>query len=199
MISIAAAGFFVLFSPWTKSTVPFWLMMSMMAGLLAGFPLFLERKNLEESYRFKPLYILIGLLAAVGLYGVFWIGHFISTHILPFAESQVDSIYQIRSEQNLWIISLLLLLLIGPAEEIFWRGFVQKRLSKKFGLLAGFVIAATIYTLVHIWSFNLMLIGAAAVCGGFWGLLYMATGNLWPCIISHAVWDVIILVIFPIK
>ena len=173
--------------------------MSITAGLLAGTSLFFERGKLEDVYRLKSIYIIIGLLAAVGLYGVFWLGNFISTHVLPFAVSQVDSIYTIRSGQNPWVISLLLLLLIGPAEEIFWRGFVQRRLCKQYGLLVGFIVAVMCYALVHIWSFNFMLIAAAAVCGGFWGLLYMTTGNLWSCIISHAVWDVIILIIFPIK
>ena len=199
MLLIAAVGFFVMFSPWTKDTFPFWLMMSITAGLLATASLLLERKNLDGIYRFRPVHVATGLLTAGGLYMVFWAGHFVSTHILPFAASQVDSIYDIRSDQNPWVISLLLLLIIGPAEEIFWRGFVQRRLSKKFGLLIGFIVVTVIYTLVHIWSFNLMLIAAAAVCGGFWGLLYMATGNLWPCIISHAIWDVVVLIVLPIK
>lgn len=199
MLLAATAAFFVMFSPPTKSAVPFWLMMPITAGLLAVTSLILERKSLGDMYRFRPAHIVIGLLAAGGLYIVFWVGHFVSIHILPFAASQVNAIYGIRPEQNLLGIALLMLFIIGPAEEIFWRGFVQRRLCKKYGLLVGFIAAAAFYTLVHIWSFNLMLIAAAAVCGGFWGLLFMATGNLWPCIISHAIWDVVIFIVFPIK
>ena len=199
MLLAAAAAFFVMFSPWTKSAVPFWLMMPMTAGLLAGVSLFLDRKDLGNIYRFRVAHFFVGLLAAGALYLVFWAGHFVSTHILPFAASQVESIYDIRSEQNPWLVSLLLLFVIGPAEEIFWRGFVQRRLSKKYGLLIGFIAAAAVYTLVHLWSFNFMLLAAAAVCGGFWGLLFMLTKNIWPCIISHAIWDVIVFILFPIR
>ncbi len=199
MLLAAIVAFFVMFSPMTKTSISFWLMMPVSAGLLAAVSLFTERKILSEIYQFKPIHVVIGLLAAIFLYIVFWAGHSISTRILPFAASQIDSIYSIRPGQNLAGISLLLLFIIGPAEEIFWRGFVQRRLCRKYGLLAGFIAAVAFYTLVHIWSFNFMLIAAAAICGGFWGLLYMGTGNLWTCIISHAVWDVVIFIIFPIK
>lgn len=199
MLLAATAAFFVMFSPWTKSAVSFWLMMPITAALLAATSLFLDRQNLDSIYQFRSTHITIGLLAAGFLYIVFWIGHFVSIHILPFAASQVNAIYSIRPEQNLLGITLLMLFVVGPAEEIFWRGFVQRRLCKKYGLLIGFVAAAALYTLVHIGSFNFMLIVAAAVCGGFWGLLYTATGNLWPCIISHAIWDVAIFIVFPIK
>ena len=35
-----------------------------------------------------------------------------------------------------------------PAEEIFWRGYVQRTLSKRWNPNAGFVVATLIYALV---------------------------------------------------
>jgi len=52
--------------------------------------------------------------------------------------------------------------------------------------------------LVHIWSFNFMLIMSALVCGIFWGLLYKYNKNLVTLIVSHALWDVSVFVLFPI-
>jgi len=173
--------------------------MTFTAGVLAAVSLILERKELHSIFAFKLRFIMTGLFAAAFLYAVFWVGHFIITKILPFAATQVDSIYTIRAGQNPWLIAGLLFFIIGPAEEIFWRGFVQQRLSKKYSLFIGLIIAAAVYTLVHLWSFNLMLIAAAALCGGFWGVLYMLTDSLWPCIISHAVWDVMIFILLPIQ
>jgi membrane protease YdiL (CAAX protease family) len=199
LVLVAAGAFFVLFSPWTKATIAFFPMMTLSAFLLAAVSLVLDRKNTGGIDAFKPVYIPVGLIAAAVLYGMFWAGHFVSTHILPFAASQVESIYTLRAGQNPWLIAMLLFFLIGPAEEIFWRGFVQGRLSKKWGVLAGFIISAAIYTLVHVGSFNLMLIAAAGLCGVFWGLLFAVTGNVWPCIISHAVWDVVVFILLPIQ
>ncbi len=198
MTVLAGAGFSVLFSPWTKGMVPFFPAMTGMAFSLAVVSLVTDRREMKAVCRFKPVHLGTGLLAAAFLYAVFWIGHVVSTHVLPFAAGQVDAIYTIRSGQNRWVIAGLLFFIIGPAEEIFWRGYIQRRLSKRCGLLAGLIIAAAVYTLVHVWSLNLMLLAAAAVCGGFWGLLFAVTGNLWPGIISHAVWDVMIFILWPI-
>lgn len=199
LLIVAFIAFFYMFSSTTRPDVPFWPTMTVSAAVLATFSLLLQRKQLQEIYAFESRHIVNGVLAAFILYAVFWAGFIISTKTLPFAELQVNSIYGIRDEQNPWLIAGLLMFIIGPAEEIFWRGFIQQRLSKKYGLWFGFIAAAALYTLVHIWSFNFMLIAAAALCGGFWGLLYLRTGSLWTCIISHAVWDVVIFVLFPIK
>ncbi|MDR2016841.1 MAG: CPBP family intramembrane metalloprotease, partial [Burkholderiales bacterium] len=85
-------------------------------------------------------------------------------------------------------------------ETIFWQGFVQRNLMTRWGDLTGFAVTTLIYSLVHLWSFNVMLLMAAAVCGIFWGGLYMLLKprNLWPLLISHAVWDVMVFILFPI-
>jgi len=199
LLSLAAIGFFLLFSPWTKESIPFWLLMPLTAGSLAAASLCLDRSRLNEVYSLKWWHIPAGVLSALVLYAIFWIGHFVSIRVLPFAAAQVGSIYTIRAGQNPWLIAGLLVFIIGPAEEIFWRGFIQHRLSKRYSIVIGFLVATALYALVHIWSFNVMLIAAAALCGVFWGLLFALTGSLWPCIISHALWDLTIFILLPIS
>jgi membrane protease YdiL (CAAX protease family) len=97
------------------------------------------------------------------------------------------------------LIAVALLLLIGPAEEIFWRGYVQRTLSQRWGANMGFIVATAIYTLVHIGSMNFMLIMAAMVCGIAWGLLYrLMPGRFTAIMLSHSLWDVAVFVLFPI-
>ncbi len=96
-------------------------------------------------------------------------------------------------------IGLLLLLVMGPAEEIYWHGFVQRRLTGRYGATVGVLAAAVVYTLVHVVSLNFMLVAAAGVCGLYWGLLFQRKKNLIPLIISHALWDFLIFVLFPMK
>ena len=53
--------------------------------------------------------------------------------------------------------------------------------------------------LVHIWAMNFMLVAAAAVVGGVWGLIYRFRPDLlWTLIISHALWDVLVFLVWPI-
>ena len=99
---------------------------------------------------------------------------------------------------NPTVIALLLLFIIGPAEEIFWRGFIQRRLSARWNADLGFAATTFLYTFVHIWSFNFMLIMAALVVGFCWGIIYrFFPKSLTALIISHAVWDVCAFVLFP--
>jgi membrane protease YdiL (CAAX protease family) len=126
------------------------------------------------------------------------IGDAISTQIFSFAKPEVSSIYRSREQASSLIIGILLFLWIGPAEEVFWRGFIQHRLSKRFGEIRGYLVSSLIYAGVHIWAFNLMLFLAALICGLFWGALFKRYRSVWPGLISHALWDVAIFVLFPV-
>ncbi|MBN1815942.1 MAG: CPBP family intramembrane metalloprotease [Sedimentisphaerales bacterium] len=199
-LCILASGFwFLLFSPWTENLIPFWPAMTAATGLLAVSALVFGRKNLHDTYRFSWIYIPVGIFSAGLLYLIFWIGHKLSTLVLPFAADQVAGIYSTRQQASPWTITLLLVAWIGPAEEIFWRGFVQHRFARRYNPLIGLLVASVIYTLVHLWSFNFMLLAASAVCGLFWGAMFYRFGSVWPGLISHALWDLLIFILVPIQ
>jgi len=143
-------------------------------------------------------HILIGIFSAIGLYLIFYLGNIITGYLFPFKDSQVLSVYSNRSNGNLIWIGLLLLFVIGPGEEIYWRGFIQNTLSKKMGETKGYVISVLLYAGVHIITGNVMLVIAALVCGIYWGWLYKREKSLLPVIMSHAIWDLTIFVILPL-
>jgi membrane protease YdiL (CAAX protease family) len=86
---------------------------------------------------------------------------------------------------------------IGPAEEIFWRGLVQHELAAKYGAVFGYFVSSLLYAGIHIFALNFMLLMASLICGLFWGALFLKYKSVWPGIISHALWDVAIFVVFP--
>lgn len=181
----------------------FWVEMTIAAPLLAALGLYFNHINGEainyRLYYFEPKYIAIGLISAAVLYGVFFTGDYISKLILPFADKQVVGVYSNKSLLDPAVIGLLLLFIIGPAEEIFWRGFVQDTLAEKLGENKGWIIASLIYGGVHIFAMNFMLFMAALICGLFWGWVFKKYKSLWPGIISHAVWDLVIFVLLPVR
>ena len=184
-------------------TFNFWLEMTIAASLLAAIGVYINHKNGEainyRLYYFEPKYILIGIISAALLYLVFYTGDIVSKLILPFADKQVVGVYDNKSLLDPKIIGLLLLFVIGPSEEIFWRGFVQDTLAEKFGDNKGWVYASLIYGAVHIVAFNFMLFMAALICGLFWGWIFRKYRSVWPGIISHALWDVTIFVLLPVR
>ena len=219
-VALAAVLFFVMFSPWTAPYVNFWYTMTATAIILTSISLYSCRETIKELKSPSPwgkqnvtpspwegwgwgrgwLWSLFyGLLIAFVLWWAFWIGDKVSAWLFGFARPQVDMIYGMKSGTSPLIIALLLMFIIGPGEELFWRAFLQRRLMERWGKNIGFIAATACYTLVHIWSFNFMLVMAAMVAGICWGFLYRLSPKLLPAlIISHSVWDVCAFILFPI-
>jgi hypothetical protein len=175
----------------------FWIKISFSAATLAALSVWAHTLR-DNRLTFDRTAIFQGLIAAVVLYIIFWAGQTVSSYIFPFASHQVSAIYGKGAGFSPLSIFFLLLLVTGPCEEIFWRGFLQRNLMSRYGEFPGWILATAIYTGVHIWSFNFMLIGAAAVAGAFWGLLYMKLKRLDTLIICHSLWSACIFAIVPL-
>ncbi|MDP4979265.1 MAG: CPBP family intramembrane metalloprotease, partial [Desulfobacterales bacterium] len=144
----------------------FWIKISFSAATLALLSIWLQ-PNCKEHLKFNTSAFILGLLSASVLYLIFWVGKMVSIVLLTFAGSQIGGIYDKGAGTSMWWIALLLFFITGPAEELYWRGYLQKNLMIRFGQWQGWLLATTIYAGVHIWSFNFMIIGAAAVAGAF--------------------------------
>jgi membrane protease YdiL (CAAX protease family) len=138
-----------------------------------------------------------GLGSAAGLYVIFQIGDRMARRIMPAGDREIGRIYELRSAASRSAIATTLALVIGPGEELFWRGLVQRGLMRRYGRVRGTLIASSIYGAVHLVSENLTLTGAAATAGLFWGTLYARDQRLAPVIISHVSWDIWIFLIAP--
>ena len=204
-IGVAAVLWFVMFSPWTGPRLNFWWAMTASAIVLMALALCGEGSPLSTIHQeVSPLStlhheLLWGLVIAIVLWGVFWVGDWVSQLMFDFARPQVDSIYGMKEGSEAWLIGLLLLFIIGPAEELFWRGYVQRSLAVRWGANGAFVATTLVYALVHVWSMNFMLVMAALTCGVCWGGLYRLFPRHLPAIVvSHALWDAAAFVWFPI-
>lgn len=187
-----------MFMPLTAPYVNFWWMMTASAGVLSVLALNF-RPRLLKCLRFNVGDILLGVGMAAALWGVFWVGDKLSVLMFDFARPQVDMIYGMKGGESPWLLTALMLFLIGPAEEIFWRGYVQHTLSERLSADGGFVVATLFYALVHVGSCNFMLVMAAAVAGVVWGLFYrLFPDRMTPLVVSHALWDVAVFIWFPI-
>ena len=197
-----ALGLFVpLFIFRSAGPLDFWWWMSAnIAAVLAlsflfdkGYAPFL-RADLKSRAAWKAA---LGVLAAALLYGIFAAGNGLSRQILPFAGTGISEVYQFKGGAAPLRIVALMILLIGPGEELFWRGFLQRRFQVHFGGVAGWLLATAVYAVVHAGSGNPMLVLAAAVCGLYWGLLFLLTRSLVLVAVSHTVWDLAVFIVFP--
>ena len=77
--------------------------------------------------------VALGVLTAAFLYGVFYLGNGFARSFLPFAGDNIGAVYGLRSGVSPLRVGLLLAFLIGPGEEIFWRGWLQRSWQERFG------------------------------------------------------------------
>jgi len=195
---LAAVLWTVMFSPWTSPHVNFWKMMTCSGLMLTVYSTW-AAPGWWKNVRLGLTDILLGIALAAFMWGVFWLGEYFSTMIFGFARPQVDMIYGMKEGENPWILTALMLLIIGPAEEIFWRGYVQNTLSKRWNPNVGFIVTTLVYSLVHLPKMNFMLIMSAAVAGFIWGLAYRFFPERFGAILlSHALWDCAVFIWFPI-
>lgn len=195
---VASVLWTIMFSPLTAPHINFWWMMTASACTLSILATVFQPGWWREV-KLSVSNIFLGIVIAVALWGIFWVGDKLSQLIFNFARPQVDLIYGMKEGESAWLLTFLMLFLIGPAEEIFWRGYVQKNLQNRWNPNMGFIVTTAIYALVHAGSCNFMLTMAALVAGFVWGFLYRFFPERFAAIIlSHALWDVAVFIWFPI-
>jgi membrane protease YdiL (CAAX protease family) len=162
---------------------------------LGSLSLFAKPKLRRTSFGLRE--VVQGFTSAGVLYVIFQIGDRVARSLLPSSGQQIEQIYDLDRLRPRTELMARLTFVIAPAEELFWRGFVQNELMSRLGTFWGTIVGVASYGGVHITSGNLTLIAAATVAGGFWGGLYALGMPLGGLIVSHIVWDNFIFLISP--
>ncbi|HLZ48599.1 MAG TPA: CPBP family intramembrane glutamic endopeptidase, partial [Candidatus Limnocylindria bacterium] len=149
--------------------------------------------------RLRKRDIALGLGIAAGLYGIFQVGDRMARRILPAGDENIGDIYELRELRPKDELAARLAAVIGPAEELFWRGLLQRSLSRRFGRVPAALGATAAYGGAHLVTGNPALIGAATVAGAYWSALALAGTPMAALIVSHVVWDVWIFLVAPTR
>lgn len=112
----------------------------------------------------------------------------------PEAETLTEAILPTDTLQLVALIGISILL-VGPAEELAFRGFVQRGFENSFGKTAGLVIASVLFGLLHglnsLWS-----ILPVTVVSLFLGYIWQKTdGNTAATAWMHGLYDAITITI----
>lgn len=167
----------------------FWKRMTT-TGLTLGALALAGDERVRPRWRDLP----VGALVAAGLFAVFQVGDRFARERMPRGAEEIGEIYELREIAPREEIAVRLATVIGPAEELFWRGWLQRRLG---GGLGGWLGAAAAYAGAHLVTRNLTLIGAAAVAGLYWGALRAVGVPMGALVVSHSLWDIWIFLVQP--
>ncbi|MFX1600330.1 MAG: lysostaphin resistance A-like protein [Promethearchaeota archaeon] len=103
---------------------------------------------------------------------------------------------------QLIILTTLQIIVVGPCEEAFFRGFLIKKFKIKLKLFYSIVISSTIFTLYHVPPFLVPVSTIITFFGYYFtfGLLLALifvyfNYSIIPCSIAHSCFNVLLMVI----
>lgn len=94
------------------------------------------------------------------------------------------------------LLAVLSVLIVGPAEELLFRGVIQTRLRETFGVVVALTVATALFALIHVFGFLGGGVGGAVlgvsvlfVIGSVLAVVYEYTGNLVVVAILHGLFN----------
>ncbi|MDF9748454.1 CPBP family intramembrane glutamic endopeptidase [Natrinema salsiterrestre] len=136
--------------------------------------------------------IIVGIVALLGL--LFAMSSVISYLGIESAENQAVEIGE-QNPATLLLLILLSFLLVGPGEELLFRGLVQGALRESFGPTRAIVLASALFASIHLFSLSgdgkFVYIGIAFVLALVLGATYEHTDNIIVPSLIHGVYNAI--------
>lgn len=173
----------VRFYPLTLAVALVWTL----GGVLSG-PLHLGYLPFRGSLR-RP--VLTGLLAGL-LAGLIFIGGALGVRLIPPLHDYVENVLAHARYGTLPLI-LLVTLLNGVAEEVFFRGGLFAAIGRRHPVL----ISTLVYAAATLATGNPMLVFAALTLGLVLALQRRASGGILAPIITHLTWSTMMLFLLP--
>ena len=175
----------------------FWERMTATGAILGALAIAGDRSLQRPNVRARDIALGVGI--AAGLYGIFQVGDRMARKILPGGGKNIDDIYKLRDIRPRDEIALRLAAVVGPAEELLWRGLLQRSITRRWGSPMASAAATLAYGGAHVVTGNPALIGAATVAGLYWSTLAAFGVPMAALIVSHVAWDIWIFLVAPTR
>ncbi|MEJ7585109.1 MAG: type II CAAX endopeptidase family protein [Acidimicrobiales bacterium] len=143
---------------------------------------------------FRPIDVPVGL--AIGVVCQFVLVPLVSLPWLELLGKDTDDLSQPaqdladKATDPLGVGLLVLIVVMGApvVEELFFRGLLQRSVSRRIGAVGAVAITAVVFGLTH---FQPLQVPALAAFGAVLGLLALRTGRLGPGIVAHLAFNAV--------
>lgn len=169
----------------------------MPAILLAmGVAAVLARRPLVATRVGDGAALVVGTASGLALYFATRVFVAVAGRWEPFRRDVVER-YRDAAEVPLRESLSLSLLIMVPAEELFWRGLVQGRLDQSLVAVAAGVWTWLAYVGANLASGSLPIVAGAVVGGALWTGLAVWSGGVLASLLSHMLWTGLMLALPP--
>jgi membrane protease YdiL (CAAX protease family) len=191
-----------------------WWIILIPNALFAGFGVYRLVQDREARAVLAPKWgdVSLGFVTAVGMFAVFYLGARLAVYPSPMASAWLRRVYDQFGSHGAPALHGarvgLAIVVVATAEELTWRVLVMRTLAERIGRQRAWIYAALLYAAAHVptlWALrttagvlNPLIVVAALVAGLAWGGMTRATGRVVPAIVSHALFDWAVLMMFPL-
>lgn len=172
----------------------FWICFSISLFILLLTSLMFEKMLIADNWKSTMRF---GVGSGLFIFGMIFFGNELIKLLGYSIEPDLYTLYSIITPQKWWHYASLVVI-IAPGEELFWRGFVQRRLSKSVATPLAIAIATLLYATAHLSAKNPLFVVAAIILGLFYGTLYVWKEDMPLLILSHIIFDLFLLLVFPL-
>jgi membrane protease YdiL (CAAX protease family) len=106
------------------------------------------------------------------------------------AEQTVKALLSAKSLNDLLLNLFFVAVLAGVGEELLFRGLIQRILVRKYGRWTGIVIAAILFSAMHMQFYGFF---PRFLLGVVLGILFAYSGSLWVAILAHFFYDAMLI------
>lgn len=106
------------------------------------------------------------------------------------AENTVNALLSVDTPTDLLLNIIFIAALAGIGEELLFRGLIQRLLSRRFGTWMGIVIAAALFSGMHLQFYGFF---PRFLLGVVLGILYAYSGSLWVAMLAHFFYDAMLI------
>ncbi len=109
-----------------------------------------------------------------------------AAHLLALVIPPDPTVAQLYENMH-WGIAAPFILFIaiapGICEELFFRGYLQRRLTRRWGMWIGVLVSSVLFGVMHIMPHTVVF---AFILGIWLGLMAWRTDSIWPSAVCHA-------------
>jgi membrane protease YdiL (CAAX protease family) len=140
-----------------------------------------------KDLHWDPRDAMLGVAATLPLLALFALCYTLRWRPLVRIRRLCDDIIRPLFSASTVLDLAVIALVAGVAEELLFRGTLQPALARWLGPWPGVAAASVLFGLVHLLTPTYAVL--ATLVGVYLGWVYLATGNLLPVIVAHALYD----------
>jgi membrane protease YdiL (CAAX protease family) len=160
-----------------------------------GIPFLVTRRHLFTS-------IFVACVAVVAFFAFYYLSYPVLVNLMGIETTEELSFWAVwRAQSAAWLVAttLFYMVIVGPVEELFHRGFVQDQINRAFPAYFGILVASVVFVLGHV-PIDIMVNRLTFAewglrwCSSFpfaigMGVFYHWSRNIWGMAVYHGLYD----------